>query len=414
MLTRLRVKNFRALRDVDIALGPFQVFVGPNGSGKSTLLDVLVFLRDCVNGAQVSDAVKRRGVGTVDELTYAGRGGDISIELELQLDDQGPSRDGWRARYLLELRSEPAQPVAIVREWLGVCPPDRGWDDCARESGAVALIDRGSDREGEIALLNETHSEPGRSSVGVYDLPGYMYTYGPDESALARLPPDRKRFPTANAIRTILGKGLTLLDPNAAAMRKPCSAMDPEELLPDGRNLARVARRLLAPGGNGHDFDPAAAKADWIAHLQLALPDLEDICWAQREDDRAEYLKVRFAGGIECPSGSLSEGTLRMLALTLPAFLPAHRTVYLVEEPENAVHPHALEIILSALRAIPVAQVLVTTHSPLLVDLVGKEALLVFSKKEGQVMVQAGSRHPALVEWDGRPRLSSLLSAGYL
>ena len=39
MLTRLVARNFRCLRDVDVALSPLTVFVGPNGSGKSTLLD---------------------------------------------------------------------------------------------------------------------------------------------------------------------------------------------------------------------------------------------------------------------------------------------------------------------------------------------------------------------------------------
>ncbi|WP_083325927.1 AAA family ATPase [Hymenobacter coccineus] len=50
-LTYLRIKNYRALRDVEFRdLTPLSVFIGPNGSGKSTVLDALAFLEEAVNG----------------------------------------------------------------------------------------------------------------------------------------------------------------------------------------------------------------------------------------------------------------------------------------------------------------------------------------------------------------------------
>lgn len=197
-------------------------------------------------------------------------------------------------------------------------------------------------------------------------------------------------------------------------MAPPCPALEPDEFLPDGYNLARVAGRLLNPKANGHDFDFAKAKEDWLYHLRLALPDLTDISWAQRPDDRAEYLRLHYRDGLIIPSWALSEGTLRMLGLTLPAFLPPRAGIHLIEEPENAVHPHALEVIVNALRAIPQSQVLVTTHSPLLVDLVGKQPLLIFGKQDGAVTITPGDQHPALANWDRSPALSSVFSAGYL
>jgi predicted ATPase len=86
------------------------------------------------------------------------------------------------------------------------------------------------------------------------------------------------------------------------------------------------------------------------------------------EPDNAEYLVLKFKGGLECPNWLLSDGTLRMPALTVPAFLPPSGGVYMVEEPENGVHPYALEIIMKAPAAIPEAQVFVATHSPLLAE----------------------------------------------
>ncbi len=41
VLERVRIQNFRCLRDVTLELGPFTVFVGPNASGKSAIADAL-------------------------------------------------------------------------------------------------------------------------------------------------------------------------------------------------------------------------------------------------------------------------------------------------------------------------------------------------------------------------------------
>jgi len=50
-LTYLRIKNYRALRDVEFRdLTPLTVLIGPNGSGKSTVLDALDFLAEAVRG----------------------------------------------------------------------------------------------------------------------------------------------------------------------------------------------------------------------------------------------------------------------------------------------------------------------------------------------------------------------------
>ncbi|RYY07074.1 MAG: hypothetical protein EOO36_24940, partial [Cytophagaceae bacterium] len=78
-LTYLRIKNYRALRDVEFRdLTPLTVLIGPNGSGKSTVLDALDFLAEAVRGNLVQAWEKRdrfRGMRT--------RGEDGSIEFEI-------------------------------------------------------------------------------------------------------------------------------------------------------------------------------------------------------------------------------------------------------------------------------------------------------------------------------------------
>lgn len=46
MIERIRFKNFKALKDAELKLGPFNLIVGPNGSGKTSLLQGLEFLAD--------------------------------------------------------------------------------------------------------------------------------------------------------------------------------------------------------------------------------------------------------------------------------------------------------------------------------------------------------------------------------
>ncbi len=63
MITRVRVKNFRSLADVDVTLGPLTVLVGRNGAGKSAFIDALRFVRDALR-SNVEEAVRQaRGLG---------------------------------------------------------------------------------------------------------------------------------------------------------------------------------------------------------------------------------------------------------------------------------------------------------------------------------------------------------------
>jgi predicted ATPase len=95
-LTYLRIKNYRALRDVEFRdLTPLTVLIGPNGSGKSTVLDALDFLAEAVRGNMVGAWEKRN--------RFAGmrtRGSEGNISFELEVDGLLPTR---KTSYLLEI-----------------------------------------------------------------------------------------------------------------------------------------------------------------------------------------------------------------------------------------------------------------------------------------------------------------------
>lgn len=213
-------------------------------------------------------------------------------------------------------------------------------------------------------------------------------------------------------------QGIRYIQLNSRSMRQPCPATRPAELELDGSNLARVVGRLLrgdsSPGHSEGQWGPHEAMERWTDHLRYALPDLKEIAWGRREADNAEYIVLKYDSGLECPSWLASDGTLRMLALTLPAFLPPTPGIYMVEEPENGVHPMALEIIMSSLSGMPLSQVFVATHSPFVVQQCGRDALLWFSRDVDGTKVVRGTDHPALKDWDGTPDLATVFAAGVL
>jgi predicted ATPase len=110
-----------------------------------------------------------------------------------------------------------------------------------------------------------------------------------------------------------------------------------------------------------------------------------------------------------------SDGTLRLLALTLPAYLPELNGVFLIEEPENGIHPKAVETVFQSLSNVTEAQVLLATHSPIILSLVEPRQVLCFAKNdEGATDIVRGDEHPALSDWQEDPNLGVLFAAGVL
>ena len=124
---------------------------------------------------------------------------------------------------------------------------------------------------------------------------------------------------------------------------------------------------------------------------------------------------VHYRNGLEAPSWLVSDGTLRFLALTLPAYLPYPEGPYLIEEPENGIHPRNAETLMDSLSSIYGAQILVATHSPAVVRQVRTDQLLCFARDEKNgTDVVVGSAHPRLRDWPGPVDLGLLHASGVL
>jgi predicted ATPase len=110
-----------------------------------------------------------------------------------------------------------------------------------------------------------------------------------------------------------------------------------------------------------------------------------------------------------------SDGTLRLLALTLPAYLTELKGAYLIEEPENGIHPKAVETMYDSLSHVYDAQVLLATHSPVILGIAEPQEVLCFAKtNEGATDIVRGDEHPDLQNWRGEVDLGTLFASGVL
>ena len=95
--------------------------------------------------------------------------------------------------------------------------------------------------------------------------------------------------------------------------------------------------------------------------------------------------------------------------------MPNFSGVCLIEEPENGIHPRAVETLFQSLSSVYDAQVLLASHSPVILSLVDPSQVLCFAKTpEGATDIVQGNEHPRLKKWTGEENLSVLFAAGVL
>ena len=187
-------------------------------------------------------------------------------------------------------------------------------------------------------------------------------------------------------------------------MQFPSSPLKGNRFAADGSNLPQVVQALRKdrPSWLG-----------WLEHLRTVLP-IGNIEVEELEANRNLFLVVEYDTGHKVQSWHLSDGTLRLLALTLLAYTRNASAVYLIEEPENGVHPQAIESVYDSLASIVDGQALVATHSPVFVAQVKPSQLLCFSKLGDETDIVSGDRHPKLKNWKESVNLSHLYAAGVL
>ncbi len=418
MFTRIQALRFRCLRSVDQELGRFVTLVGPNASGKTTFLDVIALLGDLMrNGGKVADTVLERSAD-FEKLLWMGQGSSFQLAVEATLprellDKMADDFQHYtRVRYELEIGMDREENLIVLKHealWLlnGMEPnPVRHPDlfPSPPEGPATLFLIQGKGRKRIVSNQpggNANYYADGRKTYNP------SFRLGRETSALANIPADRDSFHAAPWFRSLLIDGIQSLTLNSQVIRQPSPPGLGKRFQPNGSNLPWVVAELKK---DKRRFE------EWIDHVRTALPDIADIEIIERQEDRHRYLLIHYEGGAEVPSWLASDGTLRLLALTIPAYLPDIHGVFLIEEPENGIHPRAIETVLQSLSSIYDGQVLLATHSPVALNMLDSEDVLCFAKDStGATDIVAGNLHPALKTWKkGEPEIGVLFAAGIL
>ena len=204
--------------------------------------------------------------------------------------------------------------------------------------------------------------------------------------------------PTALLARREL-QSWRLLQLEPTALRRADNFTTPPGLGMDGSNLpatldylARTQRRKNG-NGNGH------ASESWVyeqvaQRLSELIEDVVDVRVDRDEKRQLLTLEITDRNHTVYPARSLSDGTLRFLALAIIEIDPQAQGVICLEEPENGIHPERIAAILRLLQHIavdvhepvdsdnPLRQVIVNTHSPAVVLQVPDDSLLVVETVE--------------------------------
>jgi len=431
MLTRLRVNGFKNLVDVDIRFGPFTCIAGANAVGKSNLFDAIRFLSMSANKTLMTAAlsVRNETARNADARSLfhrvAGKSTDImSFEVEMitpkeAVDDLGQQTVATAnfLRYTLELRyredSDRSQqmrgPIEIIREQLVQIPKNqmgkhlpfehnsRKW----RES-AVHIKHRGApyiSTEGEgLSRVIKLHQDGGSSGRAIKNPATQPRT------VLSTV--NTAESPTVLCAKREM-ESWSMLQLEPAALREPDGINAPFHLAANGAHLPSTLYHLAKEAGankegKNESLDEQAVYCQAANRLGELIDDVEAI--DVDRDEKRELLTLQVTGkdGTIYPARSLSDGTLRFLALTVLEMDPYANGLVCLEEPENGIHPKRIPAMLRLLQDIvtdtdesidetnPLRQIIVNTHSPSVVLEIPDDALLVAEVVEE---LQSGRRY---------------------
>lgn len=356
-LTYLRIRNYRALRDVELRdLTPLTVFIGPNGSGKSTVLDALAFLAEAVSGnLQQAWEKRNRFAG----MRTRGSDGPIEFEVEYYISNDIPrlhyklsiDEESGLLYVFYESITEPEAQLERLIELVHAEPAPQGYDKVFRVN------------------IYERDGNPGKVYPNMSTEPILYSTFlFSDENNRNIVAP--KTFALSEALKSY--RYIHLTDDH---LKGYSDAGPREKLSANGDNLPNVLYYL-------HTKHPEAL-AQITAQLRRWVPGLADIVTEITSDER---LLLRFKDAPfekPLPAQYMSDGTMRLAALLTLLYEPNAIGLLGLEEPENELHPRLLPRLAEELiKATETRQLLVATHSPALLDALEPEQVWILHRGE--------------------------------
>jgi len=371
MIKRLNARNFLSLKEMDLTLGARNVFVGPNMSGKSNFIECLKFIQEAIArqmGGEVAplyQALSKRG--GFSELVWKGEPrGPISLLLEVEVPGSS-DRKPISYSYEMSLRLGSYGPAEVEAERLVM--ESAGKPEVLLENANGKLKTKAS----------------GKTVEGPQSTTGLMVEH------FGRYNPP---FQGVEFLEFVASWRFYHLVPALIREANPPKAEN--SLSEHGENLSSWL------------FTLQTFPEDFARLTQVCcdvLPGLSRILFQPVEPRPERVIVNQTSSTTESPKiavgtgeslfrtpiglGRMSDGELAFLALCSVILAPKELrpSVLCIEEPESHLHPRLVEVLVELLDQVAAEegapQMIATTHSPLLVDKLKIEELLVVEKKEG-------------------------------
>jgi predicted ATPase len=351
MIKQFRVRNFKALRDVALEMTPIHALIGPNDTGKTSILEAIDALCRSVDHP-LSDAFEGSWSGR--QLVW-NMDADSAVSLWASSENEGHA-----LRYELSCRfAERERRVSIDSE-IAWCPEEVSFPSRGAPSSWVFRV---------IIHNQNADDDTRRAARAVYDTfsGAHFYRWNPRFLALPVAAGPEPEFRMASS-----GFGLALLlDDILGHDRNRFAGLEREfcTVFPEFQSI-ELSRQ---PAFRSPADDPQQ------------IPRLAE----------APGKGIRFKpsrGGEAIAASQASDGTLFVLAYLALLHSPKPPRVLLLEEPENGIHPKRLREVMRLIRGLVKetqrTQVVLTTHSPYLLDLFEPNEVTLCTKSEdGSVVV---------------------------
>ncbi|HEY9852191.1 MAG TPA: AAA family ATPase [Leptolyngbyaceae cyanobacterium] len=407
MLKQIVLEKWKSFRYAVLPIDPLTILIGANASGKSNLLEALEFLKRTTLGKEIQAALA--GDSTLTSI----RGGvewaalksepDFKLEVLVQGEDE-------HTDYLYTLMVRTAHITEVWSESIKKIIQN-GENEKAKEFTIFQTEEITTNKAGIIVEI---------SSLAPYSKEGKIYQeFRRNSSILSQinvvygLPLSQEAVDGIKLVSETL-QNIFILDPIPSRMRaySPLS----ESLQSDASNIAGVLAAL-----------PARKKAEVESTLSAYIKNLpeRDIqkVWAESvgrfKSDAMIYCEELWVPGeqpTEIDARSMSDGTLRFLAILTALLTRPEKSQMIIEEVDNGLHPSRSNLLVKMLREIGQERqidILVTTHNPALLDALGPE-IVPFVAVAHRDYETGESKLTLLEEIDNLPKLMASGTLGKL
>jgi predicted ATPase len=367
MIDALTVSNYRSLGEgVRMELGDFTALVGPNGSGKSNVVDVLRFVSDAMSIGLSGAITSREGIKAVRRWS-SGHPFNLSVDIQLRLPN-GPA--GYRFELVGDRVDEYRVKVEEAHVTDGV------------ESHRF-VVKGGTWQQGPVGLQPQLDPQTLALPLVGGDTRFQNLVTALRRTSVYSIFPDTLRAPQK-------------YDPGLPMQRH-------------GSNWASVLK----------EQPQETWKPELVEALRRLTGDVEDV----RVKTAAGYLVTEFRHTAPSRAKSQkwfaaaqeSDGTLRVAGIVMALLQEPPLPLIGIEEPELTVHPGAIRLMVDYLKqAAKRSQVIITTHSPDLLDLLDAEQIRVVTRESGATSVDRMQEDQRDAVREGLLSLGELLTMGDL